>query len=90
MTSEQKEAIKGLKEQGYKELYIVDLYTSNKVGCTNMWFIYANIEDAMRWIDLCEQHWTGHVTKNIDNERKYSYKLGTIDIEDRFVITKVA
>lgn len=90
MTSEQKEAIKGLKEQGYKELYIVDCYTSNEVGCTNQWFIYTNIEAAMRWIDLCEQHWTGRITKNIKNERKYSYKYGTFDMEDRFVITKVA
>lgn len=90
LTNEQKEAIKGLREMGFDDLYVVDCYISNEVACTYLWNIYADLKDAMNWIDSCELVHTGHITKTDSCERKFTHKDGNHNVEQRFVLTKVA
>ena len=44
-----------LKEYG--TLYVVTNYICNDIAGTCVWNIYPDLEHAMRWIRLCEDHW---------------------------------
>ena len=51
-----KETVEKLIESGYEELYYVENRISNEQGCTSLWNIYADLEDATRWVRLCHSH----------------------------------
>ena len=68
MMKEAKNEIRRLIESGYEELYLVTNYISNEAGCTNLWFIYDKLEDALTWIR--KVHSTDSVFQKIE-EQKY-------------------
>ena len=51
------EELKELMKQGYKELYVVDVYTENEVAGTHQWFVYSTKDEAKNYIKLCEQYY---------------------------------
>lgn len=64
MNDEIKKAIE--EHQNEKELYLATcvIIQDERVG-TNLWFLYANEEDARRWLDLCREY---HKATGIDFE----------------------
>lgn len=53
-----KQAIRRLKKQGEKELYVVTVYIESNGQCTDIWNIYGSVEDAMRWVALCKAYYS--------------------------------
>ena len=49
------QAIKRLREAGEKELYLVRNFIEAEGKCTDLWNIYNNIDDALRWVELCKK-----------------------------------
>lgn len=49
---------KAIKEHANeKELYLATCVIVQDEGlATNLWFLYANEEDARRWLDLCREY----------------------------------
>ena len=66
MRKETKEAIKRLKASGYEEVYLVTNYISNDKGCTDLWALYDNLEDALRWVRSA--HLVDSICKVIETE----------------------
>lgn len=54
----EKETVKELmKKEGYKELYVVNVYTENEVAGTHQFYVYATKNEAVNYIHLCEQYY---------------------------------
>lgn len=53
MNRAQIKAIDELRNQGEKDLYLVTNYIETNTEGTALWNIYASIEDALRWVELC-------------------------------------
>lgn len=96
------QAIKRLKQEGFKTLYVVDCYVTDRshLVSTWLWNIYATREDALRWIELCKRFhssqewywefydWT-HLDKTKGYEASYFYNDGHVEMIERFKLTVV-
>ena len=87
----QRQAIERLKAEGYETLYVMNCYITDWTAMTStlVWNIYANEDDANRWVRICKDYYSSlYADSYTENGDSYTYvDSASNHMEERFVLS---
>ena len=85
----EKETVKSLmKKEGYKELYVVNVYTENEVAGTHQFYVYATKDEAVNYIHLCEQYYESTAQQYKKIKDGFTYVANGVKMKNWFTLTR--